>query len=99
MATLKHNISGALTQELLTSGENVLVSFISFANTHASDSVCVDLYMEKKLTGKFYFFKGLVVPAKTSYIYEPKGFNNSPGEYGLFVKLSASTSTVDVIIS
>jgi hypothetical protein len=55
--------------------------------------------MEKKLTGKFYFFKGLVLPAKTSYIYEPKGFNNSPGEYGLFVKLSASTSTVDVIIS
>ena len=99
MATLKHNISGALTKELLADGEGILVNFISFANTHATDSVGIDLYMEKKLTGRFYFFKGLVLPAKTSYIYEPKGFNNSAGEYGLFVKLSASTSTVDIIIS
>ena len=99
MATLKHNISGALTKELLESGQNVQIGSISFANTHATDSVGIDLYMEKKLTGKFYFFKGLVLPAKTSYVYEPIGFNNSTGEFGLFIKLSASTSTVDVIIS
>ena len=99
MATLKHNISGALTKELLADGEGILVNFISFANTHATDSVGIDLYMEKKLTGRFYFFKGLVLPAKTSYIYEPKGFNNSTGEYSLFVKLSASDSDVDIIIS
>ena len=99
MATLKHNISGALTKELLESGQSVQIGSISFANTHATDSVGIDLYMEKKLTGRFYFFKGLVLPAKTSYIYEPKGFNNSTGEYSLFVKLSASDSDVDIIIS
>ena len=59
MATLKHNISGALTKELLADGEGILVNFISFANTHATDSVGIDLYMEKKLTGRFYFFKTL----------------------------------------
>ena len=99
MATLKHNISGALTKELLASGNSIIVNSISFANTHATDSVGIDLYIEKKLTGRFYFFKGLVLPAKTSYIYEPSSFDNSKEEFGLFVKLSASTSTVDIIIS
>ena len=65
MATRYHNISGELTQELLAAGDNVRVSSISLANartflsgvTSASSTCKVDLYIEKKLSGKFYIMK------------------------------------------
>ena len=57
MATLHHNISGALTKQLLAPGDNISPSKISLANTHASNVVAIDLYIEKKLTGKFYLVK------------------------------------------
>ena len=51
------NVTGALTQELLAAGDNKVVSSVWLTNIHASDAVTVDLYIEKKLTGKFYFLK------------------------------------------
>jgi len=53
MATRFHNISGELTQELLAAGDNINVSKISLTNIHATNPCTVDLYIEKKLTGKF----------------------------------------------
>ena len=52
------NITGALTQELIAAGSNVNASSIWLTNIHASDAVTVDLYLEKKLTGKFYIAGG-----------------------------------------
>ena len=57
----KHfNITGAssaaaeLTQELLAPGDGVGVSSIALTNVHASTTCKVDLYIEKKLDGKYY---------------------------------------------
>ena len=99
-----HNISGELTQELLAVGGDVNVTSISLVNVHASTTCTVDLYIEKKLTGKFYFMKGLSLPVGTTLLLE-KGdlrLNNNTNEFGLFIKLTkgaSETPVVDVIIS
>ena len=103
MAT-HHNISGELTQELLAAGDGVNVASISLVNVHASTTCTVDLYIEKKLTGKFYFMKGLSLPVGTTLLLE-KGdlqFDNKTNQFGLFIKLTkgaSETPVVDVIIS
>lgn len=101
MAT-HHNISGELTQELLAVGDGVNVTSISLVNVHASATCTVDLYIEKKLTGKFYFTKSLSLPVGVTLLLE-KGdlkFSNNTGEFGLFIKLTGSSaSAVDVIIN
>ena len=101
MATLHHNITGELTQELIAAGNNAKIKSISLANVHGSNAVSVDLFIQKKLTGKYYFFKQLSIPADASFIYDVT-FNNALDEFGLFIKLTKSASetpAVDVIIS
>ena len=101
MATRLHNISGELTQELLAPGDNVTVNSISLTSIQAADKTCtVDLYIEKKLTGRYYIFKSLQLPVGTVLSHDFT-FNNSSGEYGLYIKLTLSGATpeVDVIIS
>ena len=99
-----HNISGELTQELLAVGGDVNVTSISLVNVHAFTTCTVDLYVEKKLTGKFYFMKKLSLPVGVTLLLE-KGdlkFNNNTNEFGLFIKLTkgaSETPVVDVIIS
>jgi small ligand-binding sensory domain FIST len=104
MATRHHNISGELTQELLVAGDGVNVTSISLANIHASTTCAVDLYIEKKLTGKFYLLKSLQLPVGSTLILEGNdvNFNNKTGQFGLYIKLTkgaSETPTVDVIIS
>ena len=102
MATLFHNISGELTKELLAAGDNARVSQISFTNTHGTTPCTLDLYIEKKLLGKFYLIKDLQLPIGASFIYDSVRFSNEQGEFGLFMKLTkgaSETPTVDVIIS
>ena len=97
MATRHHKITGALTKELLAAGDDVTLTSISLANIHASDAVSIDLFIQKGVTGRFYFFKQLSLPASTSFIYNTS-FKNTANEFGLYIKLSASDSAVDVII-
>ena len=96
------NISGELTQELLAAGDGVRVSKISLTNIHV-DTVCsVDLYIEKKLTGKFYLIKAIDLPIGATLIYDDIKFSNTTGEFGLYIKLTKSASetpVVDVIIN
>ena len=92
------NIKGALTQELIAAGSNVSVSSIRLTNIHASDAVAVDLYLEKKLKGKFYITKAKSIANANYLLLENMSFNNRAGEFGLYVKLSASDSAVDIII-
>ena len=104
MATRHHNISGELTQELLAAGDGVNVRSISLANIHASTTCTVDLYIEKKLAGKFYIIKSLQLPVGATLILEGNdvNFNNRGKEFGLYIKLTqgaSETPTVDVIIS
>ena len=105
----KHfNITGAssaaaeLTRELLAAGDNISVTSISLVNVHASTKCSVDLYIEKKLTGKFYLLKGISLPVGVTLFHDIKSFNNKAGEFGLYIKLTKSASetpTVDVILS
>ena len=102
MATRLHNISGELTQELLAPGDNVRVSKIFLTNVQKVSKCKVDLYIEKKLTGKFYLIKAVDLPIGATLIYDDIKFSNATGEFGLYIKLTKSASetpVVDVIIN
>ena len=98
-----HNVSGELTSQLLFAGENVKVSKISFTNIHTSTTCTLDLFIEKKLTGKYYLLKAVAIPVGATFIYESGvTFNNAANQFDLFVKLTkgaSETPTVDVIIN
>ena len=102
MATFHHNITGELTQELLAAGDNANISSVSLTNIHGSNACTVEMYIEKKLTGKFYLFKDVNLPIGATLIYDDIKFNNNAGQFGLFIKLTKSASetpAVDVIIN
>ena len=92
----KHfNITGELTRELLAPGDNVNVSSVSLTNVDPSYSSTVDLYIEKKLTGKFYLLKNVSIPVGATLLHDIKGFNNKANEFGLYIKLTkAATFTL-----
>mgnify|MGYP005825001793 CR=1 FL=1 len=96
------NITGGLTQELLAAGDNTSVSSLSLTNVNFGGSTLVDVYIEKKLTGKFYLLKRVEIPARVTLLHDIKGFNNRAGEFGLYVKLTKAdtfilTGTIDPI--
>jgi hypothetical protein len=102
MATLHHNISGELTQELLAVGDGVNVTSISLVNVHVSTTCTVDLYIEKKLTGRFYLAKAIALPVGATLILDDVTFSNKTNQFGLYIKLTqgaSETPTVDVIIN
>ena len=85
----KHfNISGELTQELLATGDNINVSKISLTNIQKVSKCKVDLYIEKKLTGKFYLLKGVELPVGATLIYDYIKFRTITGEFSLYIKLT-----------
>ena len=89
----KHfNITGELTQELLAPGDNVNISSISLTNVDPSYSSTVDLYIEKKLTGKFYLLKGVSIPTGVSLSRDIVGFNSKAEQFGLYIKLTKGTT-------
>ena len=91
MATLHHNISGELTTQLLAAGDNVNVSKISLTNSQKVSKCKVDLYIEKKLVGKFYLLKGVEIPMGATLVYDSScgvRFSNAAGEFGLYIKLT-----------
>jgi len=104
MATRHHNISGEITQQLLAAGDGVKVNSISLSNVNASIACSVDLYIEKKLLGKFYVVKTVEIPIQTTLILDEKEISFNNNEFGLFIKLTKLGSgsgdpAVDVIIS
>ena len=95
-----HNISGELTQELLAAGSNTRVSSVSLVNTHFIQECILDLYIQKEFGSKFSLLKNVKLPAGVTLIHNVD-FDNSSGEYGLFIKLTKSgvftlTGTIDV---
>jgi sulfate adenylyltransferase subunit 1 (EFTu-like GTPase family) len=98
------NITTELTQELVAAGDNIKVNKISLANLHASESCNVDLYIEKKLTGKFYLLNKTLLPVGATLIYDDTSFSTSTGQFGLYIKLNKievgdDSPAVDVIIN
>jgi hypothetical protein len=94
------NITSELTQELLAAGDNTNISSISLANINFGGSTLVDIYIEKKLTGKFYLLKKVELPIGVTLFHDIKSFNNKADEFGLYIKLTKSsvftlTGTID----
>ena len=88
------NITGELTQELLAAGDNTNVSSISLTNVDSTGTAVdaeVDLYIEKKLTGKFYLLKSVKIPYGVTLFHDIRSFNNKTGEFGLYMKLTKGT--------
>ena len=92
MALKQYNILGELTQELLAAGDNERVSSIYITNTRSTHLAIVDLYIEKKLLGKFYIMKGVKIPAGVSLEHD-FSFDNESEEFGLYIKLTKTTTT------
>ena len=95
------NISGELTQQLLTVGEGFNISKISLINTQKVSKCKVDLYIEKKLTGKFYLLKGVELPIGATLVYDSTNFSNAINQFGLYAKLTDGatftlTGSIDV---
>ena len=88
------NISGGLTQELLAPGAGVNVNKIYLTNVQKVSKCKVDLYIEKKLTGKFYLLKGVELPIGATLLYDNVSFSNSAGEFGLYIKLTDGNNFV-----
>ena len=101
--TRHFNITGELTQELVSAGKNMQVNKVSLTNVEGTPLPCtVDLYIEKKLTGTFYLLKGVKLPIGATLIYDDIRFSNASNEFGLYIKLTKSASetpAVDVIIN
>ena len=98
---LQKNISGELTQEVLAVGYGAKVSSISLVNIHASTTCAVDMYIEKKLFGKFYLAKNIALPVGVILVIDGLNFNTGDNGFGLFIKLTqgaSETPVVDLII-
>lgn len=103
----KNNASYPFSKERIKS--------ISLCNTHGTDSVGIDLYYYKETVVSsvlnnydapvttpitYYFLKNVKIPIGTTLKLNEEDiamFNSK--EYALYIKLSASDSTVDVIIT
>ena len=85
------NISGESTQELLAAGSGIGVNKISLINTQKVSKCKVDLYIEKKLQGKFYLLKGVELPIGATLVHECS-FSTATNQFGLYIKLTDGAS-------
>ena len=68
MATLQHNITTVLTQNLLAAGDNVSsAKYISIANVDASNTAKVDLFLNKG-ANNYYLLKNVEIPKETTLV-------------------------------
>ena len=93
MATLYHNISGEIAQELIAPGDGITVNKISLTNAQKVSNCKVDLYIEKRLTGRYYLIRNVEMPNGTTLILDDfTNFNTNTGEFGLYIKLTDGDS-------
>ena len=104
MATLQHNITTVLTQNLLTSGDNVSnAKYISIANVD-SDSAIINLFLNKG-DNNYYLIKGYrLTPGSTLYLNKDNNiaFDNSTNGFSLRTQAqddSGAAVSVDIIIT
>mgnify|MGYP003140136260 FL=1 len=105
MATLQHNITTVLTQNLLAAGDNVSnAKYISIANVDASNTAKVDLFLNKG-DNNYYLLKNVEIPKETTLVLTENdniAFDNSANGFSLRIQVDNGSTTavpVDVIIS
>ena len=105
MATLQHNITTVLTQNLLAAGDNVSnAKYISIANVDASNTAKVDLFLNKG-DNNYYLLKNVEIPKETTLVLTQNdniAFDNSTNGFSLRIQVDNGSTTavpVDVIIN
>jgi len=104
MATLQHNITTVLTQDLLAVGDKVSdAKYISIANVDL-DSAIINLFLNKG-PKNYYLIKGYrLTPGSTLYLNKDNNisFNNASNGFSLRVQAqddSGAAVSVDIIIT
>tara|TARA_Y100000385_G_C12887048_1_gene548283 strand:+ start:464 stop:787 length:324 start_codon:yes stop_codon:yes gene_type:complete len=106
VATLQHNITTVLTQDLLTVGDNVSsANYISIANIDASNTAKIDLFLNKG-DNNYYLLKNVEIPKETTLVLTKEdniAFDNSTNGFSLRIQVDKGDGTtavpVDIIIS
>ena len=105
MATLQHNITTVLTQNLLAAGDNVSsAKYISIANVDSSNTAKVDLFLNKG-DNNYYLLKNVEIPKETTLVLTQDdniAFDNSSNGFSLRIQVdngSTGAVPVDVIIN
>ena len=70
------NITGEITQALLEVGLSEQIKSLSLTNIHATTKCYVDLYIERKMNGKFYLLKSVSLPVGVTLLHDIVGFSN-----------------------
>ena len=103
MATLLHNITTVLTQDLLTVADNVNnAKYISIANVDSTNTAKVDLFLNKG-ANNYYLLKN--VPIETTLVLTQDdniAFDNSANGFSLRIQVDNGSTVavpVDVIIT
>ena len=101
MATLQHNITTVLTQNLLAAGDNVSdIKRMSIANVHTSSTTKVDLFLNKG-ANNYYLLENVEIPSGTTLILNEEDnivFDNTSNGFSMRIKL-ATAVPVDVLIT
>ena len=104
MATLQHNITTVLTQNLLAAGDNISnAKSITIANVDSSNDAKVDLFLNKG-DDNFYILKNVLIPLGSTLVLGPEdniAFDNSANGYSMRIQVDDGSTTavaVDVIL-
>ena len=74
------------------------IKSMSLANIHATDDVAVDVYLKDAAGTHYYITEDVVIPNATTLVLDENLVNYNSNLYKLYIKLSAASSAVDVII-
>ena len=105
MATLKHNITTVLTQNLLVEGDGVNdVKYISIANLDTSHASVVNLFLNRGNDNYYLIANHRVHVGETLFLNKDNNiaFNNSIGGFSLRIQAqsdSGAAISLDVIIT
>ena len=101
---LYYNIAGSssVTTELISPNINRRVSSLTVCNTHASNSASITLFIQNNptsgTTNTYNIVKAVVLPAKTTLLFDNEDLFNYNSQYGLYITVGSS-DTVDVVIN
>ena len=104
MATLQHNITTTLTQNLLAAGDDVSnAKSITIANVDSTNDAKVDLFLNKG-SNNYYILKNVLIPLSSTLVLGPEDnivFDNGTSGFSLRIQVDNGSTTavaVDVII-
>jgi len=105
MATLQHNITTILTQDLLKAGEKVSnVKYISIANLDTNHASVVNLFLNKGDNNYYLLANYRIHVGETLFLNKDNNimFNNSTSGFSLRIQAQSDSGAaipLDVIIS